>query len=107
MFSDALALVRLYEIEFGLDELVRLDPERAKAEAERCRSEVDPALLAKYERLKRRFGAGVLAEVQNGTCSGCRIALPKTLIARLKHGIAFCEHCGRIIYDADHAYHYR
>jgi len=106
MISEVVALLRLHDLEFGLDESQSSISERSRAEIERCRSEIDPALLAKYEQLKRHYGVGSVVEVQDNICSGCRISLPKTAADRLKSGVVFCEHCGRILCDPDHAYHF-
>ena len=104
MFTDATALVRLHEIEHGLVDRIRPDDERGRAEIERCRAEIDPPLLAKYERLKVRYGMGALAAAEDGICPGCRISLPSSVAGRLKSGVTFCDHCGRILYDADRVF---
>jgi len=107
MLSDLIALVRLHEMEFSLADDPALTPDRAEVEMRRCRAEIDPALLARYEQLKRRHASGALVEAENGICSGCRVTLPRTSAARLKHGPASCDHCGRIIFDPDSVYHFQ
>jgi len=102
--NPVVALVRLHELEFGLGETANLSPERIQTEIERCRAEIGPALLARYEQLKKRFGSSALAEVQDNVCSGCRISLPQTLRSKLRQGITFCEHCARILYDPEEVY---
>ena len=105
MRSEIVALVRLHEIELAPSNNAGQDRERLRLEMERCRSEISPALLARYERLKERYAAATLVEVENGICPGCRVVLPKTAAKRLKDEIVFCDHCGRILYDSDHIYH--
>jgi len=104
MLNQVQALVRLHELEFGIDDNARLQPERTQMEIERCRSELPRSLLARYEQLKMRYSVGAVVEVENDICSGCRISLPKSLADRLKRGMVFCDHCGRILYHPDLVY---
>ncbi len=104
MLNELQALVRLHELEFGIDEMVRLQPDRVEMEMERCREEIPPSLRAKYEQLKRRYASGAVVEVEDGICAGCRISLPKSQVDRLKKGLVYCDHCGRIMYHPDLVY---
>lgn len=68
---------------------------KRKEQAARC----DPALLEKYEAIrKKRAGIGI-AEVVDETCSACGIAVPKAQIDSLKEGdtIETCRNCLRIL----------
>jgi predicted nucleic acid-binding Zn-ribbon protein len=107
MHEELVALVRLHEIEFGSSDDAGLSRERAELEIERCRLELSPALLARYEQLKKRYASGALIEVQDGICSGCRVVLPRTSANRLKSSTVSCDHCGRILYDPDSVYHFQ
>ena len=104
MLSQVQSLVRLHELEFGIDENVHLQPERTQTEIERCRAELPSGLLARYEQLKTRYSVGAVVEVEDGVCGGCRLSLPKSLADRLKRRLVFCDHCGRILYHPDLVY---
>jgi len=104
MLNETQALVRMHEIEFGLDGYTNLTPERAEKEIELCRSEISRYLLAKYHLLKQRYSAGALVEAEDDICSGCHITLSKNTVDRLKRGLVFCDHCGRILFHPDRVY---
>jgi predicted nucleic acid-binding Zn-ribbon protein len=107
MHEELVALVRLHEMEFESSDDGGLSRERAELEIGRCRLEISPALLARYEQLKKRYASSALIEVQNGICSGCRVVLARTSANRLKSGPVSCDHCGRILYDPDAVYHFQ
>jgi predicted nucleic acid-binding Zn-ribbon protein len=104
MLNEAQALVRMHEIVFGLDGYTNLTPERAEKEIELCRSEISRSVLGKYELLKNRYSAGAVLEVEDDICSGCHISLSKSTVDRLKRGLVFCDHCGRILCHPDRVY---
>ncbi len=61
---------------------------------------VDPALVKQYERLRlARAGIGISAVQDGNACSGCKMALPSTLISRIKVGttVELCQNCGRML----------
>ena len=66
---------------------------------ERLASQVEGRLLQAYERMSRRFFR-VIVPVHGRVCSGCRINLPTSTMARNSDGATyeFCENCGRILY---------
>ena len=53
-----------------------------------------------YDRLKKKKGGTAVARVEGGRCTGCRITLPITLIARARSGkdMVLCSSCGRVLY---------
>ena len=78
--------------------------ERAAAELKTERSGVvsqaTPAAVQRYERARKaRRGIGI-AEVVDGRCTQCNIALRLQFFQELKHGdeILTCESCQRILY---------
>lgn len=89
-----------------------LDAARAKAE-ERLRAldarraeaakAVDPALLAKYEHIKKRRAGVAVTPVIGMTCHGCYRNIPPQLAITLQraNSIETCPNCNRIIYSAD------
>ncbi len=72
-----------------------LDAERAKVVAS-----IAPASLAQYEQLRRDKRGRAVSVVERSTCQGCRIALPMSVIQRVRAGreFVFCPSCGRILY---------
>src|SRR5512138_1974122 len=82
----------------ALDEKLRaLDARRAQAA-----KQVDPALLAKYENIKRRRAGVAIAQVVAGACRGCHRNIPPQLAITLQraNSIETCPNCHRIIYAA-------
>ena len=80
--------------------------ERMKAlEARRAAAAkvVDPALLAKYENIKRRRAGIAISQVVGMTCRGCNRNIPPQLAITLQraNSIETCPNCHRIIYSAD------
>jgi len=61
--------------------------------------QVDPALLKRYQAVKRNH-AIPMAKVENNQCSGCYMSLPMVVVKRVAshEGIVECENCGRILY---------
>jgi uncharacterized protein len=64
---------------------------------------VDPALLARYENIKRRRAGIAVAPVVGSTCKGCNRNIPPQLSIVLQRAdsIEACPNCHRIIYSAD------
>jgi len=107
MLNETQWLVRLHELEFALDGNAGFLPERTEVEIKRCRAEMSPALLARYEQLKLRYSEDAVMELDGNICTGCRISLPKNQVDRLKRGVVSCDHCGRFLYDPDTVYSMR
>ena len=58
----------------------------------------EAAALATYQDLRKRKGTAV-AKVEQGTCRGCRIALPNSDLQGAKGGgLVKCNSCGRVLY---------
>ncbi len=70
-----------------------------KAEREKVTAQVDRDFLKKYRTLKQARGQAV-AEMQNGTCTGCHMAIPPQLNIRVlkQEEIVTCPNCHRILY---------
>jgi uncharacterized protein len=61
---------------------------------------VDPTLIKQYEKMRAARGGLALAAIQDGNaCGGCKMALPSTLVTRIKEGksIEVCQNCGRML----------
>jgi predicted nucleic acid-binding Zn-ribbon protein len=81
----------------GQARLAALDGRRAAAAAQ-----VDPALLGKYENIKRRRAGVAVSPVVGSTCKGCHRNIPPQLSIVLQRAdtIETCPNCHRIIYSA-------
>jgi len=75
-------------------ELPELRAERAAVSAR-----LPAGLLSPYEALRaRRPGAVVVAVVEDGKCSGCRVGLPFLTVREARAGTFHtCDNCGRIL----------
>mgnify|MGYP001436858278 CR=1 FL=1 len=82
------------ELRAGAEELDRL-----RKAAEQASSKVEPALLARYNRIKQNRSMPV-SLLKDGRCMGCNMELPSRDLAKLKKSdvIVECENCGRILY---------
>ena len=61
---------------------------------------MDAKILARYSKLKTARKGFAVAQVRNGTCSGCRLQIPPQLVAEVKRGdeLLNCSYCYRILY---------
>lgn len=103
----------LSEKEMGAEaELKALDAREAEyaaraKELERRRAEaatlVDPALLSRYDNIKRRRAGIAVAAVVGQTCRGCNRNIPPQLYIVLQRAesIESCPNCNRIIYSSE------
>jgi predicted nucleic acid-binding Zn-ribbon protein len=73
-------------------------------EAERAElvKEVDPSLVARYERLRKQRGGVAVVPVVLGTCKGCQRNIPPQMANNLitAQEIMTCPNCHRFIYPA-------
>ena len=72
------------------------------ADREALRAAVDPALLARYDKVAARTGGTGAARLIDGRCGGCRVAVPASIADLLLHAadadqIATCDECGRLL----------
>lgn len=74
----------------GLDQL-----HAAKSTLE---SQIQPALLSRYRRLRQRMGNAVMPVV-DGACTGCFTNVPHIFTSSINAGkVITCETCGRMLY---------
>jgi uncharacterized protein len=90
----------------ALDEALAKAEERLRAlDARRAEAAkaVDPALLAKYENIKKRRAGIAVAPVVGSTCRGCNRNIPPQLSIVLQRAdsVETCPNCHRIIYSAE------
>lgn len=71
-----------------------------KEKRDRIKPEVNPDILANYERLLIGKEGLALVEVVNDTCGGCYMALPPQVINEIRkmEKIVNCENCQRIFH---------
>ena len=69
------------------------------SEKEKVLAQVEGDFLKKYGTLKKARGTAV-AEMQNGTCTGCHMAIPPQLNIRVlkQEEMITCPNCHRILY---------
>lgn len=64
-------------------------------------SEVPPALLQQYERIRAGAGGVGVARLVGSSCSGCHLTLPAMEVDRVRRAAAdavvTCDQCGRIL----------
>ena len=112
MAKEAQEKVRVAEQAFikekqVLDDLdSRLSSELAELESQQQdrSTKVEPALLARYSKLKASRKDQPLAAIKGGMCAGCRLQSPPQLIAEVKRSqdLHTCPYCHRMLYwDGD------
>ena len=83
-------------------ELAELSDAVAVKRDERLRvsKRVDRPILSRYERILASKGNSAIADVTDGTCSGCRMKLPPQTVIEVRSGrrLMVCESCGRILF---------
>lgn len=87
----------------ALDELEKkLSVELADLESQQQAhsAHVEKGLLVRYNSIKAARKDQALAEIKEGTCSGCRLQLPPQLISEVKRGedLLTCPYCRRMLY---------
>ncbi len=67
---------------------------------EKLSSTIEPAMLARYERILKNKNGKVLVGIDRGVCGGCHMRLSRQLVVdcRAQTEPCFCPNCGRIIY---------
>lgn len=74
--------------------------DRLTDEIESLKSELDVRALALFDRIYKRNHL-VLAQVVNGCCAGCGMAVPVSMAQMIKRGehLVACQACGRVLCD--------
>jgi predicted nucleic acid-binding Zn-ribbon protein len=73
-------------------------------QSEAARAKVDPRLLAAYEKIRKTYRNGLaVVSIVRDSCGGCFNTIPPQRQAEIhqRKKIIVCEHCGRILVDAD------
>src|SRR5947209_5743621 len=72
--------------------------------AEEARAQVDPRLLASYEKIRKNYRNGLaVVPVERDACGGCFYYIPPQKQSEIKQRkkVMVCENCGRILVDSD------
>ena len=72
--------------------------------AEEARSQVDPRLLASYEKIRKNYRNGLaVVPVERDACGGCFYSIPPQKQSEIKQRkkVMVCENCGRVLVDSD------
>ncbi len=81
--------------------------EELRSRLESLKAQKDEAILvvpeedvAVYEDLRRLRGGQAVALLEGGICLGCRVALPTSLVQKVRRGqdLVYCGSCQRILY---------
>ena len=95
--QDEFAALVLREADFAkrLKELQARRTEAAKL--------VDPALLSRYENIKKRRAGIAVCPVVGNTCRGCNRNIPPQLsiVLQRANSVETCPNCNRIIYSSE------
>jgi len=82
--------------------VTRIDQAMAEHAPERARlaKAIDPAVLRRYEDIRRRNHNVAAARVQNGACGGCRMKVGAALLRRVMahDNYVYCESCSRFLF---------
>lgn len=91
-------------------ELERITADTEKEEkilfdkSEAAKEKVDPRLLSAYDRIRKSYRNGLaVVPVLRDSCGGCFNVIPPQRQSEIRQHkkIIVCEHCGRILVDAD------
>jgi len=72
--------------------------EAVDAEIENLKSEIEPRILRRYERIAGKYERP-LVPARKGTCYGCFVRFPTAQLSHVSDGLVTCESCGRLLYE--------
>lgn len=102
LLEDALA-VKKTELEKIIAETEK-EERQLMTQSEKAKAQVDPRLLNAYERIRENYRNGLaVVPVMRDSCGGCFNVIPPQRQSEIRQHkkIIVCEHCGRIVVDAD------
>lgn len=91
--------VQLSEIKHDIDKQI----EKINEDKLTMLSEINPNLLAKYNKIAIWAKGSAVVRVENETCYGCFIKLPPqvSVLVEETEEIVYCPNCGRILYKKE------
>lgn len=83
------------ELDSTLEQVKHLENSRKKNI-----SQLNSVLFQRYGQLQKMKENPVVVFINNGTCDGCNVKIPPSLVARVRRReeIIYCENCTRILY---------
>ncbi len=70
-----------------------------EAKLEEIKKQVDPSLMARYQKKREGKMYPIVYEVTSNVCGACNMELPMAVQTRLKNGeVIECDQCGRMLY---------
>lgn len=92
---------RLADVMGEAEMVIEAEASLQRADRDELAGSLPPALLDRYEQIRRHLGGVGAARPSNGSCGGCHLALPAAERERMHHlgpdEVATCEQCGRIL----------
>lgn len=96
-------LQQLNKLEGELDAFQRVGHSTLnnKALIDSLRSNLPISVMVQHDRFRAK-GRRSIADVRNGVCSGCHMALPAGTMAEVKRqlNLTRCDYCGRYLFPA-------
>lgn len=95
-------LWKLQEIEVKKRKANKKELKELESQTELIRSELDAALIDRFDRFMERYGFAV-AEVDGGVCQGCYINVSTGMGSAIEgsNDIYVCENCGKFLVSAN------
>ena len=90
-----------------LDEIIRETEKEEKSlirKSDKSKSFIEDRLLTAYSRIRSNVRNGLaVVSVDRDACGGCQNIIPpqRQLDIRMHKKVIVCEHCGRILIDAE------
>lgn len=94
----------LWKLQTLVDQVKTNLSEEEKTQIEKeialIREDLDRSIVARFDRLNERYGAGVF-KIKDGVCQGCMIKLSTSLASTIQssNDIFVCPKCGRYVVD--------
>ena len=94
------AFIKEKQVLDELDQKLSVELAGLESQQQDRSAHVEPALLARYLKLKAARKDQALAAIKGGMCSGCRLQIPPQLIAEVKRSqdLHTCPYCHRMLY---------
>lgn len=101
IINRASLLKKLQDIELKKRKLAKKKQKELEKKADLIREELDEALVARFDRLMKRYGFAV-AEVEGGVCQSCNINVATGMSSSIEgsNDIYVCENCGKFLVAA-------